>query len=95
MFLFSEHGVERAQLLVHDDEALAQFCVEHNIPDDVVIERSDLNEDADWVEGEGNRIPIRTWFIHQARLRFPLSQLLKKMMALYRLTFMQVLMNFI
>ena len=42
-----------AQLLVHNDEALAQFYIDHRIPDDIVIERSGPNDDADWVEGEG------------------------------------------
>ncbi|GFS32498.1 hypothetical protein Acr_00g0023010 [Actinidia rufa] len=40
-------------MLVRDSEALAQFRVDHRIPDDVVIERSGPNDDADWVEGEG------------------------------------------
>ena len=80
-------------MLVHDDEALGQFCADHNIPDDVLIERPDPNDDADWVEGEGNRIPVRTWLIHQVGLRFPQSQLLKKVMALYHLNFMQVSVN--
>ncbi|GFS31845.1 hypothetical protein Acr_00g0019510 [Actinidia rufa] len=53
-------ALNRAQLLVHDDEALAQFRVDYRIPDDLVIERLGPNDDADWVEGEGNRIPIRT-----------------------------------
>ena len=84
-----------AQLLVHDDEALAQFSADHNILDDILIERSDPNDDADWIEGEGNRTPIQTWFIHQAELRFPLSQLLKKVVALCHLTFMQISVNFV
>ncbi|GFY95370.1 hypothetical protein Acr_10g0007550 [Actinidia rufa] len=78
-----------AQLLVHDDEALYRFRADHYIPDDVMIERPGPNDDANWVEGEGNCIPIRTWFIHQGSLRFPLSQLLKKVMALCYLTFMR------
>ncbi|GFS31869.1 hypothetical protein Acr_00g0019630 [Actinidia rufa] len=49
--------LNRAQLLVHDDTVLAQFHADHNIPDDVLIERSGPNEDANWVEGEGNHIP--------------------------------------
>ena len=88
LLLFSEHRVKLAQLLVHDDAALTQFCVDHNISDDVLVERSSQNDDDDWVKGEGNLIPIRTWFIHQAGLRFPLSQLLKEVMASCRLTFM-------
>ncbi|GFZ15752.1 hypothetical protein Acr_25g0001610 [Actinidia rufa] len=46
-------ALNRAQLLVHDDEVLAQFRVDHRIPDSVVIEQPDSNDDADWVEGEG------------------------------------------
>ncbi|GFZ02259.1 insulinase (Peptidase family M16) protein [Actinidia rufa] len=46
-----------AQTLIRDSEALAQFCVNHRIPDDVVIERPGPNDDADWVGGEGNRMP--------------------------------------
>ncbi|GFY86368.1 hypothetical protein Acr_05g0000070 [Actinidia rufa] len=64
-------------MLVRNNEALAQFRVDYRIPDDVIIERPGPNNDADWVEGEGNRMPIRTWFIYQAGLRFPLSKLLK------------------
>ena len=84
-----------AQLLVHDDEALIRLCVYHRIPENVVIERPGPNDDADWVKGEGNHIPVRTWFIHQAGLRFLLSQLLKTVMSLCRLTFMQVSVNFV
>ena len=50
-----------AQLLVHDDEALAWFHADHRILDDVIIERPRPNDAA--VEGEGNQIPVRTWFI--------------------------------
>ncbi|GFY87964.1 hypothetical protein Acr_05g0016030 [Actinidia rufa] len=74
---------------------LAQFRVDHRIPDDVVIERSGPNDDADWVEGEGDRMPIRTWFIYQAGLRFPLSKLLRSVLAICGLTFMQVSVNFV
>ncbi|GFZ07012.1 hypothetical protein Acr_18g0011820 [Actinidia rufa] len=77
-------------MLVRDSEALAQFRVDHRIPDDVVIERPGPNDDADWVEGEGNRMPIRTWFIYQAGLRFPLSKLLRTVFSICGLTFMQI-----
>ena len=40
-------------------------------------------------------ILVQTWFIHQAKLRFPLSQLLNKVVALCRRTFMQISVNFI
>ncbi|GFZ21761.1 hypothetical protein Acr_29g0009230 [Actinidia rufa] len=82
-------------MLVRDNEALAQFCVDHRIPDDVVIERRGPNDDADWVEGEGNRMPIRTWFIYQAGLRFPLSMLLRTVLSICGLTFMQISVNFV
>ncbi|GFZ00552.1 hypothetical protein Acr_14g0001870 [Actinidia rufa] len=88
-------ALNRAQLLVHDDKALAQFHVDHSIPDDVVIEWPRPNDDADWVEGEGNRVPIRTWFIHQAGLRFPISKLLKVVLSMCQLTFMHVSVNFV
>ncbi|GFS37064.1 hypothetical protein Acr_00g0049530 [Actinidia rufa] len=47
-------ALNRAQMLVRDSEALAQFRVDHRIPDDVVIERPGPNDNADWVEGEGS-----------------------------------------
>ncbi|GFY85505.1 hypothetical protein Acr_04g0002430 [Actinidia rufa] len=82
-------------MLVRDSEALAQFRVDHRIPDDVVIERPGPNDDADLVEGEGNQMPIRTWFIYQAGLRFPLSKLLRTVLSICGLTFMQVSVNFV
>ncbi|GFZ17278.1 hypothetical protein Acr_26g0005480 [Actinidia rufa] len=82
-------------MLVRDSEALAQFRVDHRIPDDVVIEHPGPNDDADWVEGEGNRMPVRTWFIYQAGLRFPLSKLLRSVLSICGLTFMQVSVNFV
>ncbi|GFZ11167.1 hypothetical protein Acr_22g0005650 [Actinidia rufa] len=42
-----------AQLFVYDDAALAQFYADHNIPDDVLIERSGPSEDANLVDGKG------------------------------------------
>ncbi|GFZ01187.1 hypothetical protein Acr_14g0008220 [Actinidia rufa] len=91
----TDMALNRAQMLVRDSEALAQFRVDHRIPDDVVIERPGPNDDADWVEGEGDRMPIRTWFIYQAGLRFPLSKLLRSVLAICGLTFMQVSVNFV
>ena len=70
-------ALSRAQLLVHDSEALARFRADYRIPDNVHIKKLGLNDDADWVEVEGDRIPVRTWLIYQAGLRFPLSKLLK------------------
>ncbi|GFS29533.1 hypothetical protein Acr_00g0007130 [Actinidia rufa] len=88
-------SLNRAQMLVRDSEALARFRIDHKIPDDVVIERTGPNDDTDWVEGEGNRVPIRTWFIYQAGLRFSLSKLLKTVLSLCGLTFMQISVNFV
>ncbi|PSS33112.1 Stress response protein [Actinidia chinensis var. chinensis] len=50
--------LNQAQLLVHDDATLAQFRADHNIHDDVLIERSSSNEDANLVDEEGNHIPV-------------------------------------
>ncbi|GFZ09861.1 hypothetical protein Acr_21g0004600 [Actinidia rufa] len=93
--ILSGMALNRAQMLVRDSEALAQFCVDHRISNDVVIERLGPNDDADWVEGEGNWMPIRTWFIYQAGLRFPLSKLLRTVLSLCGLTFMQISVNFV
>ena len=57
-------ALNQAQLLVHDDKALTRFCFEHCIIDDVMIKIPGPNDDANWVEGEGNRIPVQTWFIY-------------------------------
>ena len=54
------------------------------------IERPRPNE-----EGHVNHILVRIWLIHQASLRFPISPLLKEVMAWRRLTFMQVSVNFV
>ena len=94
-FYYQNIAMNLAQLLVHNDAALAKFQVKHNIPADVLKKRSSPNEYANWVEGEDDRIPVRTWLIHQVGLRFLVSQLLKAMMAMCHLTFMQVLINFI
>ena len=80
--------LNRAQLLIHDDAALAQFCVDHNIPNNVLIERLGPNRDANLVEGDGNHILVRTWLIHQDRLKILLSPLMKEIMALCCLTLM-------
>ncbi|GFZ16069.1 hypothetical protein Acr_25g0004780 [Actinidia rufa] len=91
----TDMALNQAQMLVCDCEALAQFHVDHRILDDVVIERPVPNDDADWVEGKGNRMPIRTWFIYQAGIRFPLSKLLRTVLSICRLTFMQISINFV
>ncbi|GFZ00784.1 hypothetical protein Acr_14g0004190 [Actinidia rufa] len=52
--------LNRAQLLVHDDAALNKFRIDHGILEDVEIELTKPNEDANLVEGNGERIPIST-----------------------------------
>ena len=47
------------------------------------------------MQGDGDRISVRTWLIHQAGLWFPISPTLKEVMALYHLTFIQVSINFV
>ncbi|GFS35286.1 hypothetical protein Acr_00g0038870 [Actinidia rufa] len=61
--------LNRVQCLVSDDDAMAQFKNYHDILGDVLIERLDPNEEAAIVQKHGDRIPVRTWIIHQARLR--------------------------
>ena len=56
--------LNRAQLLVYDDEALDKFGNDHDIPYNVLIERTRLREDANSVEGEGYHILDRTCLIH-------------------------------
>ena len=74
---------------------MAQFRSDHDIPHDVLIESLGPNEEAAIVESHGDRIHVRTWLIHQVDLRFPISPLLKEVMARCRLTFMQMLINFV
>ena len=50
--------LNRVQLLVHDDTALAKFYVDHNILNNVLIESLSPSEDANLVDGEGNRILV-------------------------------------
>ncbi|GFS42909.1 hypothetical protein Acr_00g0082470 [Actinidia rufa] len=70
--------LSRAKLLVHDDVALNKFRANHDIPLDVQIERHGTNGDANLVKGYKDRITVRTWLIHQAGLRFPISPMLKE-----------------
>ena len=51
--------LNRTQLLVHDNEALAKLCRDHIILDDVLIERPGPNEEANIVEREGNHILVK------------------------------------
>ena len=43
--------LNRAQLVVHNDEDLNKFRNDHRIPKDVQIECSKLNEIANFIEG--------------------------------------------
>ncbi|GFY91097.1 hypothetical protein Acr_07g0012930 [Actinidia rufa] len=63
--------------------ALDKFRTNHGIPKDVQIKRPEPNEDTNLIEGNGDRIPIRTG------LQFPISLMLNEMMARCHLTFMQ------
>ena len=87
--------LNRTQLLVHDDAELNKFRIDHGNPNDIQIERSDPNKDANLVEGNGNRISICIWLIHQIRIRFVINLILKEVMAHCHLTYMQVLVNFV
>ncbi|GFZ19784.1 hypothetical protein Acr_28g0004890 [Actinidia rufa] len=62
-FVMTDMALNRAQMLVRDSEALAQFRVDHRIPDDVVIERPGPNDDADCVEGEVSVNFVRTMLL--------------------------------
>ena len=46
--------LSRAQLLVHGDAALNEFRIDHDIPDNIQIERRRPNENANSVEGNEN-----------------------------------------
>ena len=73
--------LNRAQLLVHANATLNKFRINLDIPEDVHIECFAPNEDANLVEGNGDRIPVHTWMIHQVGLRFPISPMMKTVMA--------------
>ena len=87
--------LNRSQQLVHDNAAMEKFRRDHNIPNDVAIERSGPREEANTIEGNENHILVRIWLIHQAGLIFPISPLLNEVMARCRLTFMQMSVNFV
>ena len=57
---------------MHDEVTTEKFRRDHDIPNDVLIKRSGPKEESNTVEGNRNRIPVRTWLIHQAGLRFPI-----------------------
>ncbi|GFY89145.1 hypothetical protein Acr_06g0010850 [Actinidia rufa] len=71
----------------NNDAALNKFMADHGILDDIQIEWSGPNEDANLVKGNKDRIPVRIWMIHQVGLRFFISLILEEVMARYRLTF--------
>ncbi|GFY91439.1 hypothetical protein Acr_07g0016350 [Actinidia rufa] len=73
--------LNRSQQLVHDNATMEKFRRDHNIPNDVAIERLGPREEANTIEGNGNHIPVRIWLIHQAGLIFLISPLLKEVMA--------------
>ncbi|GFY87929.1 hypothetical protein Acr_05g0015680 [Actinidia rufa] len=55
---FLNMELNQAQLLVHDDATLNKFKIDHDIPEDIQIERLEPNKDSNLVEGNGDRIPI-------------------------------------
>ncbi|GFZ06619.1 hypothetical protein Acr_18g0007890 [Actinidia rufa] len=87
--------LNQAELLVHDDAALALFRKDHEISNAILVERPDSNKVALMVRRHKDRIPICTWLIHQDKFRFLVSPMLKDVMARYCLTFMQVSINFV
>ncbi|GFZ04422.1 hypothetical protein Acr_16g0010460 [Actinidia rufa] len=66
-------ALNRARLLVHDDEALERFRAIYGIPTNVIIEHPGPNEVARIVEDNVDHISIHIWLIYQAELRFPIS----------------------
>ena len=75
--------------------SMSKFRRDPGIPNDVRIEVPRSHEIAIMVEGNNDFIPDWIWLIHQAGLGFPISPLLKEMMAHCSLTFMQVSVNFV
>ena len=51
--------LNRAKLLIHNNDVMERFRASHDIPVDVCIHRLRLNEVATLVEGNEDRIPIR------------------------------------
>ncbi|GFY87297.1 subtilase family protein [Actinidia rufa] len=68
--LFVEKLRRRSSLVPEDNDN----------PDDVLIEKLGHNEVATVVQGDGDRILVRTSLIHQARLSFPIRLVLKEVM---------------
>ena len=73
---------------------MTKFRSDHDIPNDVLIERPCPNKVATVLEVE-DCILVCTWLTHQAGLQFLISPMLKEVMACYRLTFMQGSVNFV
>lgn len=73
---------------------MADYRLGHEIPKDVVPKLPAYHTELYQFEGRGNRIPVRIWMIAQAGLWFPLTLLLRKIMSMARLKFMQVSVNF-
>ena len=80
---------------MHDDTVLARFRRDPEIPNDVLIKRHCPSKVAVMVRGHDDRIPLRTWLIHQASLWVLVSPMFKEVMARCGLTFMQVSINFV
>ncbi|GFS33928.1 hypothetical protein Acr_00g0031310 [Actinidia rufa] len=78
--------LNRSQRLVHEYIAMTKFWSNHNILNEILIERPGPNNVATIV-GVEDRILVRTSLIHQVGLRFPIDLMLKEVMAHCRLTF--------
>ena len=74
---------------------ISKFRRDHGISIKVNIKAPRPCEVACTVKGNNDRIPIQIWLIHQLGFRFPISLLLKEVIANFCLTFMQVSMNFV
>ena len=87
--------LNQAQLLVHDDRAMARFRATHGILVNFTIEHLGPNDVPRIVVDNPDRILVHTWLIYQVRLQFQINSLLKEVMARCHLTFMQVFINFV
>ena len=75
--------LNRAQLLVHNDEVLKNFRRTYIIPVNVLIEHLGPNDVPHVMVDNLDCIPVRIWLIYQAGLRFPISPLMKEVLARY------------
>ena len=80
---------------MHNDAARARFKRDHEIPNDIRVERPSSNKVDTTMRGLGDLIPVCTWLIHQAGLQFPVDLMLKEVMDRCGLTFNQVSINFV